>query len=530
MCRRFKYLSSFFFQSGILMKIFSKDFFHSPKRLVGLIIGPSLFLYIIFFTRLDPDNPAVSNTLAAGLLMAILWITEIIPLAATSLLPVVLFPLLGIMDGKTVAATYFNHVIFLFIGGFLVALAMEQWNLHKRIALRILMLTGARPASILLGFMLATAFISMWISNTATAMMMVPILISVMQKLEETTEKSVMDKYAKGLLLGVAYSASIGGVATLVGTPPNLSFVRIFQIMFPHAPEVSFSQWFLFAFPVAVCLFVFVWLLLFYMFGPRKSQWTPLEKKVFRNQYDQLGPMRTEEKIILADFILLAILWLSRSDLDFGGFIIPGWNRLFEFPEYVNDGTVAILMAVILFFIPSKNEKGKNIIDKATMARLPWHIVLLFGGGFALASGFKDSGLSTWVGEQLNWVSGTHPIIIIITVSLLVTFLTELTSNTATTEMLLPILAGLAVSVEINPLFLMIPATLSASMAFMLPVATPPNAIIFGTNRISIADMAKTGLIINLVGAIIITSATYFLLGPVFGLQDLSLPAWATHP
>jgi sodium-dependent dicarboxylate transporter 2/3/5 len=222
-------------------------------------------------------------------------------------------------------------------------------------------------------------------------------------------------------------------------------------------------------------------------------------------------------------------LWLSRSDLDFGRFVIPGWAGFFDNPEYVNDGTVAIMMALFLFFIPSKNDKGKQLMNWETAGKLPWHIVLLFGGGFALATGFKDSGLSVWVGEQLKWLSGMHPIIIILMISLLVTFLTELTSNTATTEMILPILAGLAVSIEVNPLFLMLPATLSASMAFMLPVATPPNAIIFGTNRLTIADMAKTGLVINLVGAIIITVLTYFLVGPVFGV-DLSLPVWATHP
>jgi len=506
-----------------------KNLLRSPRLLTGYILGPAAFLGLILFADFDPGNPAVTRTLAAGLLMAVLWITEIIPLAATSLLPVVLFPLLGIMDGKTVSATYFNHVIFLFIGGFLVALAMQKWNLHKRIAVRILMLTGSRPASILLGFMLATAFISMWISNTATAMMMVPILISVMQKLEETTEKSVMSKYAVGLLLGVAYSASIGGIATLVGTPPNLSFLRIFQIMFPHAPEVSFTQWMLYALPVAVCLFVFVWWLLYFMYGPKKGQWTALEKGVFHQQYKMLGPILYEEKIILVDFILMAILWISRSDLDFGGFVIPGWAGLFGNPEYVNDGTVAILMAVILFLIPSRNEKGKQLLTWETAGKLPWHIVLLFGGGFALATGFKDSGLSFWIGEQLKWLSGTHPIVIILAISLLVTFLTELTSNTATTEMILPILAGLAVSIEINPLFLMLPATLSASMAFMLPVATPPNAIIFGTNRLSIADMARTGLVINIFGALIITALTYLLVGPVFG-ADLSLPVWANHP
>jgi sodium-dependent dicarboxylate transporter 2/3/5 len=507
-----------------------KELLHSPRLLTGYIIGPAAFLGLIFLTDLDPGNPAVTRTLAVALLMAILWITEIIPLAATSLLPVVLFPLLGIMDGKDVSSTYFNHVIFLFIGGFLVALAMERWNLHKRIALRILMLTGSSPASILLGFMLSTAFISMWISNTAAAMMMIPILFSVIQKLEETIEKRVISKYAIGLLLGVAYSASIGGIATLVGTPPNLSFSRIFQIMFPQAPEVSFTIWFFYAFPVAVCLFVFVWWLLYYKYGPRNGQWTQLEKGVFRQQYHALGPMLFEEKVILADFILLALLWLSRSNLDFGRFVIPGWDNLFSSPEYVNDGTVAIMMSLILFSIPSKNEKGKQIMGWETAGKLPWHIVLLFGGGFALATGFKDSGLSVWFGQQLKFLSGTHPIIIILMISLLVTFLTELTSNTATTEMILPILAGLAVAIEVNPLYLMLPATLSASMAFMLPVATPPNAIIFGTNRLNIAEMARTGLVINLVGALIITLFTYFLVGSVFGIDDLSLPAWAVNP
>lgn len=512
------------------MEQFLSRLLHSPRVLIGYILGPAAFLYLVFFGNLDPGKPAVTYTLAVGLLMAILWITEIIPLAATSLLPVVLFPLLGIMNGKDVSSTYFNYVIFLFIGGFLVALAMQRWNLHRRIALRILMLTGSRPASILFGFMLSTAFLSMWISNTACAMMMIPILISVMEKLEETTEKSVMAKYSIGLLLGVAYSASIGGIATIIGTPPNLSFMRIFQIMFPGAPEVTFTVWFFFAFPITIILMAFTWWLLYFMYGPKKGQWNALEKGIFRTQYNDLGPMGFEEKIILADFIILALLWLTRSDIDFGSLKIPGWGSLFSNPEYVNDGTVAIMMSVLLFFIPSKNDKNLKILNWETAGKLPWHIVLLFGGGFALATGFKESGLSEWFGEQLSFLAGMHPIIIILMISLLVAFLTELTSNTATTEMILPILAGLAVSIKINPLFLMLPATLSASMAFMLPVATPPNAIVFGTNRLNIADMAKTGLIIDLVGAVIITLFTYFTVGIIFGTDGLSLPAWAIHP
>jgi sodium-dependent dicarboxylate transporter 2/3/5 len=499
----------------------------SPKKFTGLILGPLAFLYILFFMDLEPGNQAVTNTLAVGLIMAVWWITEIIPLAITSLLPVVLFPLLGIMDGKDVSATYYNHVIFLFLGGFIIALAMQRWELHKRIALRILMFTGSKPSSILLGFMLSTAFISMWISNTAAAMMMVPILFSVIQKLEEMVENHSMTRFSTGLLLGVAYSASIGGIATLVGTPPNLSFARIFVIMFPEAPEVSFTQWFIYAFPTAVCIFTFVWLLLFYKFGPKRGSWPALDKGTFRLHYHALGKMGFEEKVVLADFILVIILWLTRSDLVFGQTVVPGWSRMFDSPEYVNDGTVAILMSLPLFFIPSRKEAGSRIMNWETAGKLPWNIVLLFGGGFALASGFKESGLSTWFGEQLSFLSNAHPVILILMISLIVTFLTELTSNTATTEMLLPILAGLSVSIQINPLYLMLPATLSASMAFMLPVATPPNAIIFGTNRVSVADMARTGLIINLVGAVIITVFTYLLTELAFGHTGLALPSWA---
>jgi sodium-dependent dicarboxylate transporter 2/3/5 len=499
----------------------------SPTKTIGLITGALLFSYFLFFTELDPGRPAVGATLAVALLMAAWWITEAVPLAVTSLLPVALFPLLGIMDGKDVSATYFNHVIFLFIGGFMVALAMQKWNLHKRIALRILMLTGVSPARILLGFMFSTAFLSMWISNTATAMMMIPIVISVIDKLEDSVGKEGTGKYATGLLLGIAYSASIGGIATLVGTPPNLSFARIFQIYFPQGPEISFSQWFLFALPVSAVFFLFVWAYLYVLFGPRPGKWPRLSHDTFRQQYRELGKASVEQKAILLVFVLLALTWLTRSGVEFGSFSIPGWAQLFQTPEYINDGTVAVFYAIILFIIPVSGKGGGRLMDWRTARGLPWNIVLLFGGGFALASGFKDSGLSIWFGEQLTWISSAHPIIVIFCICLLMTFLTELTSNTATTEMLLPVLAGIAMTSKINPLLFMIPATLSASMAFMLPVATPPNAIIFGTNRIRMIEMARTGLILNFAGAIVITLATYFLTTIVFDINLREFPAWA---
>jgi solute carrier family 13 (sodium-dependent dicarboxylate transporter), member 2/3/5 len=496
-------------------------------RNTGLLAGPALFVYFLFFTELEPGQPAVSATLAVAILMAVWWVTEAIPLAATSLIPVALFPLLGIMDGKDVSATYFNHVIFLFIGGFMVALAMQKWGLHKRIALRILMFTGASPARILLGFMLATAFLSMWISNTATAMMMIPIVLSVIDKLEENAGSEGTGKYATGLLLGIAYSASIGGIATLVGTPPNLSFARIFSIYFPDAPEISFTQWFMFALPVSVSFFILVWGYLFLLYRPRRKQHSIKGYGAFGEQYRQLGKAGYEEKAVLIIFILLAVSWLTRAGLDFGVVRIPGWSQLFSTPEYINDGTVAIFYAVLLFVIPARAKKHESILDWKTARGLPWNIVLLFGGGFALASGFKESGLSIWFGEQLLWVSSAHPIVVILAISLMMTFLTELTSNTATTEMLLPVLAGIAIAGGINPLLFMLPATLSASMAFMLPVATPPNAIIFGTNRIRMIEMVKTGLVLNLAGAILITLATWYIAPEVFGIEPGVFPSWA---
>jgi len=499
----------------------------SPIQVIGLICGPLLFIYFLFFTNLSPEQPAVSATLAVALLMAVWWITEAVPLAITSLIPVAIFPLLGIMDGKDVSSTYFNHVIFLFIGGFMVALAMQKWNLHKRIALRILMFTGVSPARILLGFMFATAFLSMWISNTATAMMMIPIVISVIDKLEESIGDKGTGKYATGLLLGIAYSASIGGIATLVGTPPNLSFARIFSIYFPSAPEISFTHWFLFALPISAFFFLFVWAYLYFIFGPKRKSWPRLSHDTFRDQYRALGKTSFEERAVLAIFVLLAITWLTRAGLNFGAVNIPGWADLFGNPEYINDGTVAVFYAIVLFIIPSKGKQSSRLMDWKTATGIPWNIVLLFGGGFALASGFKDSGLSMWFGEQLTWISTAHPIFVILAICLMMTFLTELTSNTATTEMLLPVLAGIAMTGNVNPLLFMLPATLSASMAFMLPVATPPNAIIFGTNRIRMMDMAKTGLILNIAGAVVITLATYYIATAIFDINLLEFPAWA---
>ncbi len=503
------------------------DYKPETWRNVLFLIAPFIALYIIFFTELDKNNPSVSNALAVAVWMALWWVAEIVPLAITSLLPIALFPILGIMNGKTTSSTYFNHVIFLFIGGFLVALAIQKWQLHKRIAIKILQIVGLSPARIMFGFMFATAFLSMWISNTATTMMMVPILLSIVLKFEEINGRQNTKDFSVGLLLATAYSASVGGIATLIGTPPNLSFARIFDIYFPNAPEITFIDWFVFALPISIVMFLILFAYLYFVFIRKKVKWKNISKSALRKDLYEMGKISYEEKMVGIVFFLMAILWFFRSDIDIGIVHIKGWSNIFGNPKYINDGTVAIFASILLFIIPSKKEKGKFLMDWKAAEDIPWEIILLFGGGFALASGFKESGLSSWFGQQLIFLKGVHPLIIIFSIALIVTFLTELTSNTATVETFLPILAGLAISIETNPLLFMLPATIAGSMAFMLPVATPPNAIIFGTRRVRIIEMVKTGLFLNIVGAIILSLIVYYFGTYIFDIDPSVFPDWA---
>lgn len=491
-----------------------------------VLAGVLASLALVLFGDLDPGNPAVTRTAAVVVLMAVLWMTEIIPLAVTSLLPLVLLPLLGVMPGKAVASQYLNDLIFLMIGGFIVALAMERWELHKRIALRVLLFFGNSPRRILLGFMVATAFLSMWISNTAAAMMMISIVFALILKMEQDQGTLVTAGISKGLLLGVAYSASIGGIATLVGTPPNLVFAAIFKARFPGAPEVTFASWIAFALPVSVVMLALVWVLLSLRYMPGKQTLT-FDEKLLRSRYAELGRLTYEEKIVLADFACLVFLWVFRGDIDAGIVTIPGWSRLFPDPAFVDDGVVAVAMAVILFMIPARREPGVRIMDWPAAAKLPWNVVLLFGGGLALAKAFDTSGLSDWIGAQLSAAQSLHPFLLVTLVSTAITFLTELTSNTATSNMILPILAGVAVAIDVHPMFLMIPATISCSCAFMLPVATPPNSIVFGTQRLRVLDMAATGLLINCIGVVVIVLAMYLLGGAVWGIDLARMPDWA---
>jgi sodium-dependent dicarboxylate transporter 2/3/5 len=501
-----------------------KKFNTSGLKLPQTGIGLGLFFCIIFWVDLKPGSPQVTYTAAIAILMAFWWVTEAIPIGATSLLPIILFPALGVVDGKAISNTYINYVIFLFIGGFIMALAIERWELHKRIALKILSTVGGSPFRILFGFMLASGFLSMWMSNTATAMMMLPIALSVTGALEEVYSHKKVGTFAIGLLLCIAYGCSIGGIATLVGTPPNLSFVRIFEIIFPTAPEISFGQWLLFALPLSACMFVITLFYLYLIYKP-KEQIESLGSLFFREKYYDLGPTTREQKKVLVLFLLLIFLWVFRKDLVLGEFVIPGWSRLFDHPEFLNDGTVAIFVALLLFLIPGE-QKGEALINWGTVRRIPWRIVLLFGGGFALAKGFIESGLSEHIGSQLVAAKEFSLISLIGTLTAIMSGLTEFTSNTATAEMMLPVISGLAVEIRVNPLLLMLPITLAASMAFMFPIATPPNAIIFGSGRISMLNMLKTGFFLNLIAITLISLFTYYWATFVFGLDLAAFPDW----
>ncbi len=492
----------------------------------GIFLGLLSYVLIWSFLDLKPGHPEVTRMLAIAALMAVWWVTEAVPLAVTALLPVVLFPLMGILNAKVVAGTYFNDIIFLFLGGFMMALAMEKWNLHKRIALRILLVVGVGPGRMLMGFMVATAFLSMWISNTATAMMMLPIALSIVLELEETVGKSEIDRYSIAVFLGIAYAASIGGMATLVGTPPNLVLVKQLSILFPEAPEITFSEWMILGLPVSLTMLVIAWSLLYFMYRPRQ-RWERVELSTFRTEYGKLGRGTYEEKMVGILFLVLALLWITRAGIDFGGFRIRGWAAWFGHPEYIHDGTVAVAVAVLLFLIPSRSRPGDRILDWSTANRLPWNMILLFGGGFALAKGFEVSGLSVWFGESLRFMGAFGQVVILLTIITMMSFLTELTSNTASTQMLLPVFAGLAVSIGMNPLMVMVPVTMAASLAFMLPTATPPNAIVFGSGRIPIRTMIRTGFWLNMAGVLTIYFYIHLLGWGALHLHGMALPAWA---
>jgi sodium-dependent dicarboxylate transporter 2/3/5 len=483
----------------------------SIQKSLFLISGPLLFLAMQFFSPPAGMSESAYSLLSITLWMALWWVTESVPIAITALLPIILFPMTGAVDLQTTTASYGHKYIFLYMGGFMLAIAIEKWNLHKRIALNIIKIIGTNISKIILGFMVATAFLSMWISNTATAVMMLPIAMSIVAQLQDNpnTEKNENLIFGKALMLSIAYSASIGGMATLIGTPPNLVFAGYVEET--YGIEITFLQWLKFGVPIAIPLLVIAWLYLTKFAFKFKQKEFPGGKEEINRLLVLIGPMKREEKLVSSIFVLTAFCWITRS------FILQ------EFFPFIDDTIIAMTAGVLLFVVPTSDFK-KRLITWEDAVKLPWGIILLFGGGMALAAGFQITGLASWLGAQMSIFQGLSVLVLVFVIITLVNFFTEFTSNLATTAMLLPILAPIAISLNINPYMLMVACTIAASCAFMMPVATPPNAVVFGSGYLRIPDMIKSGIWMNIISILFLTLMVYYFLPIIwdFNLTDFS--------
>jgi sodium-dependent dicarboxylate transporter 2/3/5 len=495
------------------------------KANAWLILGPALLFLALLLPAPKGMTPEAMKLVGVTGLMAVWWLAEVVNFAVVAMIPLVAFPLLGIQQAQSTAQAYADQNIFLFMGGLLLATAMQRWGLHRRMAVHVLALLGTRPKGLVLGFMVATGFLSMWISNTATAVMMLPIAISVVVyvtggKPEEIRgQKGEERNFSVALMLGIAYGASIGGMATLVGTPPNIVLVGQLDQLFPGAPGISFARWMALGLPLVAVFLPAVWVYLCWIAFPVRTLHVGKGREFLQRERDALGRMGGGERVTLIAFVAAALLWMTRQPLDLGAFRVPGWSAVLPWAGFIKDSTVAMAVALSLFFIPADRKEGTRVLNWEWASRIPWDVLLLLGGGFALAGAFRTTELSAWFAQSLSGLEGLSPVAM--------TLLTELTSNTATAAVMLPILAATAVKIGVHPFVLMVPATLSASCAFMLPVATPPNAIMFGSGCLDIPTMAKTGIAVNLLGLILITLFMFTVGVRVLDISPGTVPVWA---
>lgn len=450
------------------------------KSAMWVLIGPLVAGMMLLFMLNTGQSSASAVTAAVTVWCVIWWLTEAVPIPVTSLLPIAIFPLLNVLSPTQIAQSYGSPLVLLMLGGCLLSVAMTSTGAHRRVALLLVKVVGAEhPRHLVWGFMLAAAFLSMWISNTATALVLLPIAVAAVQG-------SGDQKLATALFLGIAYACSIGGMATPIGTPPNLVFMQVYQQQ--TGTEVGFLQWMAWSLPVVLVLLpLAAWLLTRHLKGTVEAPEIAL------------GPWRSEERRVLWVFALTALAWMTRTD-PWGG-----WKTWLDLP-WANDASVALLAVVLLFSLPKAKGESERLLSWQDTRDVPWGVMLLFAGGLSIATAFKETGISQWAAEQLAGATDLPPLLMVLVVALMVTFLTEVTSNTASASLLLPILAATAVVADIAPISLMLPAVLSASCAFMLPIATPPNAVVFSSGYISASDMAKVGWRLNVLGAIVITA------------------------
>lgn len=482
-----------------------RNYFSRPR--IGLFAGPIVFALMLILPAPEALTSQAWGVAAVGILMAIWWVSEAIPIPATALLPIILFPILQVGSIAEATQPFANPLIYLFMGGFIIALAMERTNLHKRIALNIVMLVGTKPKSIIIGFMISAAFLSMWVSNTATAMMMLPIALSIIALVESDDAMegaNLQTNFAVVMLLGLAYACNIGGIATLIGTPPNaLMAGYMFET---YGVEIGFGQWMMAGVPLVIVSLPLVYLMLTRLVFPIKLKVIPGGYGLIKEQLEKAGKMTRAEKMVAVVFVTVAILWVTRPLLE-------------PYIPNVSDTGIAIFGAVMMFLLPVNFKKMDFVLSWEDAKRLPWEVLILFGGGLSLAAAITSTGLATWIGESLQ-VLDFLPMLLLIMLSLtVIIFLTEVTSNTATAAAFLPILASVAIAMGYDPLLLVIPAAIGASCAFMLPVATPPNAIVFGSGLVTIPQIARAGFVFNVAMIFVITGVLYLLVGYVFGVS-----------
>ena len=474
----------------------------SRTRLIGLLLGPALLLITLVLPAPGDMNQASWQALGLMLLMATWWSTEAIAIPATALLPIVLIPALGLGSVSQATTPYANPIIFLFMGGFILGLAMQRWNLHKRIALITLLAVGSQPRRQIAGFMLATAFLSMWVSNTATTIMMLPIGLSVVSMLGHKNPEAVK-RFATALLLAIAYAASVGGIATLIGTPPNALLAG--YLADSKGITIGFAQWMMMGVPVSLTMLVAIWFWLVRKdFGLGEDSAHSADG--LRQHLHELGAMSRAEKLVGSVFVLTAMAWMFQPLLSAS--LLP----------WLNDTVIAIAAALILFLVPVNLREKQFLMDWESAKDMPWGVLLLFGGGLALAGVISSSGLASWIAASLGVLGMLPALLMIALVVTVIIFLTEVTSNTATAAAFLPLLGALAMSQDVSPIFFTVPAAIAASCAFMMPVATPPNAIVFGSGHVGIRDMVRAGFALNLIGIVVVTLMGYFLMGFVFGV------------
>ena len=504
------------------------------RRLIGLLGGLFAFFAVLLLPAPASLDAEAQRTAAVAALMICWWISEAVHIGVTGLVPLALFPLLGVASSREVSPHYANHLIFLFVGGFVIAHAMETWDLHRRIALGSIARFGSRPRRLVLGFMVTTAALSMWISNTATTMMLLPVAMAVVNQLATAAEvrgvragpdatKVARETLGCVLLLGIAYSASVGGLGTIVGSPTNVAFLGFASDALPDLPAIGFFQWSLICLPIVAAFLPIIWLYLCRYGGsvPLKSIRFTSTQSVIRDQLKALGPITPPEKRVMAVASTTGLLWIFRSPLELGSLSIPGWAELFPVPGHVHDSTVAIAMALLLFVLPcglDGAERSRRLLGwKATARGIPWGIVFLIGGGFALAAMITQSGLASWVGSWLGVLGGVPPWGLVAAICLLTTAMTETTSNVATVLMLSPAIAAMAADIGVHPYLLLFPMAVTSSFAFTMPVATPPNAIIFSSGWIRTTQMFRAGVVLDAIGLLLVPAAAFLLGSRLWG-------------